>query len=82
MNKFKKPGLTVRVEWLDAWGSSGWCSKNAALNEHEPLPVKSVGVVVKHDKVGITLAQGVDKNGVYLGVSFVPNGMIQKVSIL
>lgn len=72
----------MRVEWGDAWGSSGWASESTAVREHAPLPVQSFGVVVKHDEVGITLAGGKDANGVLLSIGFIPSGMIKKVTKL
>ena len=82
MSKFKKPGVLVKVDWGDAWGSSGWTSPSVAIKEHKPLPVQTFGTVVKHDAVGITLASGEDENGSCLGIGFIPGGMIKKVTIL
>jgi hypothetical protein len=69
----------VKVLWGDAWGSSGWASQSAIVKEHAPLPVESYGMVVKHDKVGISIASGKDANGAFLGNGFVPKGMIKEV---
>jgi hypothetical protein len=75
---YKKPGTLVRVNWGDAWGASGWASGT----DHKPLPVVSVGFVIQHDEVGISLAEGRDAQGTWLGVGFIPNGMIAKVTKL
>jgi hypothetical protein len=82
MSSYKKSGTLVRVDWGDAWGSSGWTSEAIAIKEHAPLAVQTFGTVVKHDEVGIMLATGKDANGVLLGIAFVPNGMIKKVTKL
>lgn len=78
--KFKKPGTLVRVNWGDAWGASGWAKDPES--EHKPLGVVSVGFVIKHDKAGISLAEGMDEQGTWLGVGFIPAGMIVKVTEL
>lgn len=79
MNNFKKSGALVKVSWGDAWGSSGWANTQVALKEHKSLAVTNYGIVVKHDKDGITLASGQDENGSYLGIGFVPSGMIKRI---
>lgn len=76
--KYKKPGTLVRVNWGDAWGASGW----AAGTDHRPLSVVSVGFVIEHDDIGISLAEGRDEHGTWLGVGFIPDGMIFKVTKL
>lgn len=82
VSSFKTPGTIVKVQWGDAWGSAGWASKAYLEREHKSLPVTSIGIVVKHDETGISLANGEDENGIYLGTGFVPQGMIKKVTKL
>lgn len=68
------------LDWDDAWGTSGWVSLKGAVEVHRPLPVRSVGFVVKSDKIGVSLCQGFDGNGNPAGQHFVPKGMIKKIT--
>lgn len=78
--KFKKPKTLVKVTWGDAWGSSGWAGTNPPADSHKPVVVVSVGFVIRHDAGGISLAEGIDEAGAYLGQGFIPAGMIMKVT--
>lgn len=73
-----KASLIV-VDWEDAWATSGWARAEAAGKEHMPLPVKSVGFLIKQDKTGVSLAGGYDANGNPAGQHFIPAAMIRKI---
>lgn len=68
----------VIVEWGDAWGSAGW---RDIQDNHCAEPVVSVGWMVQNDAKGITLLTSVaHKNGSAVGTSFIPKGMVSKLT--
>lgn len=69
----------VRVDWLDAHGSA---VAPYSIDEipHAAIIVSSYGVLLKHDEVGVSIASEVCDNDVFRGYTFVPAGMIVKVS--
>lgn len=67
----------VCVEWQDAWAGNRWISDY----DHSPLTVYSTGFLLKSDKVGVSLARGLEETeGSILGVSFIPKGMVRKIT--
>lgn len=77
--KNTKTSLII-VDWDDAWATSGWARLDAAAQDHRPLPVKSVGFLIKQDKTGVSIAGGFDVNGNPAGQHFIPKGMITKIT--
>lgn len=71
----------VLVVWGDAHVKAGW-----GHIKHAPEEVESLGYVVTHDEVGISIAKGrsLNQDGAYqpLTVEFIPNGMITEVKDL
>lgn len=79
-----KKNQLVIVEWEDAWSSDGWLDSEVAQEEAKnQAKVVTVGYVIKHDKSGISLAQGVGlhkgQTG-YSGIFNIPAGMIIKIT--
>lgn len=73
----------MRVEWEDAWSSSGW----RADRDCTACPVESVGYVLNHTKKGILLAGSLTKNeDVNVAMAgrqgFIPSGNILKIKVL
>lgn len=79
--KNKKPEL-VLVEWDDAWSKDEWVDVNLAKNVSVNASVQLVGFVVKRDKTGILLSQGIAAAESYPNLFFVPKGMVKKVKTL
>lgn len=79
---YKKRNTLVEVTWGDAWGSSGWTNSMHIQKSHKPLIVRSVGIVLIHDAVGISTCEGISEEGDPVGHNFIPAGMIVKVTKL
>lgn len=69
----------VAVQWLDAHGSS-----ITAYAEHEiphaAFKITSYGLLIKEDEAGISIASELCEDNTYRGVTFIPKGMIVKIS--
>lgn len=78
----KKNELVV-VEWEDAWSHDGWIGDEDAEEEAKnQAKVMTAGYIIRRDKNGIALAQGVGlhKGQIgYSGIFVIPNGMIRKI---
>lgn len=73
----KKTLQLVRVEWGDAWTSSGWW-KGETAPRCVPVDVVDVGYILDSNDNGILLAAKIAE---YPGdVKFIPTGMIQKIT--
>lgn len=80
MTKIKnlKPDLVV-VEWGDAWSTGAWMGE-LEPDDTEPVIVKSVGFVEATSKSGITLVGRFTATGTPGVRSFIPKGMIRKIT--
>ena len=71
----------VIVEWGDAWSGAAW--ENEKDIDSTPVPVTSVGWLIKRDNKGVYLAatiEGDKLEGPNIGNrKFVPKGMIKSV---
>ena len=71
----------ILVEWLDAWADA-----TAAITErdvgdsHKPEVIRTLGWLLKEDEAGISLACEYCADGSYRGRSFIPKGMVSKVT--
>lgn len=69
----------VAVTWNDAHGSA-----TSAYAEHEiphaPIVIVTYGLLLRDDEAGVTIANEVCDDSTYRGVTFVPRGMIVKVT--
>lgn len=74
MKKYK----VVRIDWLDAWGKSGWFEEREI--DCSGYKVASVGYLVKSNKNGVVIASSISEDGTLLGLSFRPHGMIVKIT--
>lgn len=70
----------AKVLWGDAWNQAGWKTEKWVEENHEPAMVENVGYIVKQDRSGVSLAQGVSDDVSFLGIMFIPRGMIKKIT--
>jgi len=81
-----KIGSTVVVTWLDAHAGSdpsAMVSMDEIIALHNPVPVKTYGILLIQNAIGITLVgEFFPESNEYRGRTFVPAGMIQAVEIL
>jgi hypothetical protein len=68
------------VSWTDAHGNA-LTTFEAHEVPHAPVVVRTFGVIVKQDDVGITIASEQFETGSFRGVTFVPRGMILDVVV-
>lgn len=77
----KRQSICV-VTWNDAHGgeaSDGW-HQWQPKKHHRPRKILSVGIVLREDKLGITLAQNKDRSaGVIDHTIFIPTGCIVEI---
>jgi hypothetical protein len=70
----------VVVEWLDAHEQGADCTPDTI--HHEPLLCRTIGFLIRKDRVGVTVATEVhnDPNGLQLRTTnFIPRGMLKRV---
>lgn len=65
----------VCVTWTDAHGNALAVYESHEV-PHAPALVKTYGVLLRDDAIGITLANEVFEAGSFRGVTFIPRGMI------
>lgn len=73
----------VAVTWGDSWGNQSDYFKSS--ERYEPLQLTSTGMVIKHDKKGLTLGSEADFNPDtprFKRVQFIPRAMIIKIATL
>lgn len=71
----------VLVAWRDAVGlSDGWGQFES--KDHKPRLVVSVGLVLREDKTGVSLAQSLDSKGHDDHAIFIPRCNIESVEEL
>lgn len=68
----KKP-YAVSVEWNDACSYGGWTKDISA----DPMPVKTVGFLIRRDKKTLTIAQSI--GNAYAEQLVIPSAWISKV---
>lgn len=73
--KFLAPGSLVEVDWADAWAS------DYDDSDHEPLPLRRVGYVIRHNAVGIKVAgqRPLSDQSKHRGIIFIPSFNIVKI---
>ena len=73
----------VEVDWVDAYGGSGWVQKTDLLNgDRHPASNRSVGYVLRRTKDFIDLAQSRSKSDSTDNRISIPINRITKVHIL
>jgi hypothetical protein len=72
--KPKVDGKVVGVSWNDAHFNTD--EVDGSDTTHRPWVYVSVGILVKSDVNGVTLAQDEGEDGKYRGRTFIPRGMI------
>ena len=80
--KKQKPasGDLVEIEWGDAHGNAGW-QKLEDL-QHFSITCWTIGWFIRHDDEGISVAASCNTELDFSNSSFVPGGMIKKVTVL
>jgi hypothetical protein len=73
-NSIQKP-KTIYLEWMDACSASGW--QNFSVDS-SPVPLFTVGFLIKEEKDYITLSTTTDKMGQFNGYMTVPKAWIKK----
>lgn len=69
-------GKVVGVVWNDAHYSTD--EQDASEITHRPWIYVTVGILVKSDETGVTVAQDEGEDGKYRSRTFVPRAMIQQ----
>lgn len=77
---YHKPGTLIECVWGDAWSGNSWRTKQEI--DHSPIKVTTIGYVIRHDKIGLSLSATKDGNGTYCGVCFRPAKMIESTRII
>lgn len=72
----------VVVEWDDAWADS---TEPVMLNEvgaeHKPMPIVTIGWLLRDDDAGVSIAPEYYKHAdTYRGRTFIPRGMVRTVT--
>lgn len=67
-------GKVVAVSWNDAHYDHS--EVDATETVHRPWVYVTVGVLVKSDETGVTVAQDQGEDGKFRGRTFVPRGMV------
>ena len=70
----------VRVTWADAHGSAANVAYELEEIPHAPVQVDSVGVLLKDDDIGVSIASEVCDKSIYRGYSFIPRAMVIQVA--
>ena len=71
----------VLVTWGDAHGGdTGWMEPEDI--KHEPEPVETIGLLWKHDNVGISLIMSKTSDDEVGGYMFIPAGMVMSIKPL
>jgi hypothetical protein len=72
----------VAVTWGDSWGNQSDYFKSS--EQYEAMQLTSTGMVIKHDKKGLTLGGELDANygQRYKRIQFIPRAMIIKITTL
>ena len=68
------PPQLVAVEWDDAHGSTTMFSEQDM--EHRPYRFISVGILIRSDAVGVSLAREIGDDGAYREHGFIPRAMV------
>lgn len=77
MTKLTPPlrGLELwACEWEDAHWNSGEMDKDDII--HRPVLYVSVGILLKDDETGVTIATDVSETGSFRGFNFIPAKMV------
>jgi hypothetical protein len=69
----------VLVEWNDAWSDSEPVTEDGIASSHKPMVVRTLGWVLQHDEVGISLANEFYE-GHWRGRTFILGVMIKSVT--
>lgn len=79
--RFRKPGTLVLVTWEDAYSCEDWGPVEERLDQHdEPMLSYTIGIVLKHNKAGITIARTYARlDHSSEGSFYIPNGMIRDI---
>ena len=72
--KPKLDGKVVAVSWNDAHYNTDEVDGNDTT--HRPWVYVSVGILVKSDETGVTVAQDEGEDGKYRSRTFIPRGMV------
>lgn len=74
----------VIVEWDDAWqDQENFSTAHGIRSTHEPMPVRTRGLLLQDDEIGISLANEdstQDGHDVFRGRTFIPRAMIKNVT--
>lgn len=71
------------VTWDDAHRDPGHYTVEDAIKEvHKPWRYIWIGILVKSDAIGITLAREVDENDEFRGLDFVPRALVREERLL
>lgn len=75
----------VIVDWLDAWqDQDNFATAHGIAATHEPMPVQTIGWLIKEDDVGVSVANEQstqDGHDVFRGRTFIPRAMIKSVTL-
>lgn len=75
----KQPTLAA-CRWEDAHGSDGTIFDHEV--DHRPYVFTTVGILIRSDEVGVSLASEVGQDGKYRDVTFIPRKMVVEEYII
>lgn len=79
-----KIGDIVDITWEDAWASGEYFTLEQ-IKKEKPYIGHTVGIVIRHDKTGTTLAQEFGfgaRTADYRRVHHIPKAMVRKIKVL
>jgi len=76
----RSPIPLVIVHWLDAWTNELGVTVEDVGATHKPMPVQTIGWLLKEDETGISLANEYFDDGSYRGRTFIPRSLVVKVT--
>lgn len=72
----------VEVTWLDAHAALEALSAADIKAFHRACSTYSVGYEIQNDASGISLGGDFDEDGIFDRLTFIPKGMIEKITVL
>ena len=84
VNYLKAKLQIVEVTWMDPHSpeATAQYNINELDNVHSPLKIKTIGILLRNDEIGITTACEDCGEGNYRGLTFIIRSLIQNVTVL
>jgi hypothetical protein len=69
----------VEVDWIDSCSVRGWQRSDFRHEDTLPLPIKTVGYLLRSDKTCVTVIQSVSAEGAKAESLTIPRSCVKKV---